>query len=481
MKHKILIVDDEQTIRFSLKALFENKGYETFEAGDGASALALVKGRAGKGVKPDVVLLDVQLPDMNGLKVLQEIKKRNPEACVIIVTGFGSVPQSVEAMSHGASDYVLKPFNVEDLMMRIGKALENRSLKEQVGFLKNKVYGDWSTKYAEGPNKEMQKLYGNLDVVAKSPSTTVFIHGETGSGKEVIARRIHQLSNRANKPFVEVNATALTAELLESELFGHEAGAFTGATTAKKGLFEVADGGTLFLDEIGDMDLKMQAKLLRAIQERTIRRVGGTENIPVDLRLITATNRDLAEIVAAGEFREDLYYRLNVVPIHLPSLAQRRDDIETLCLHFIRSFNQDFGKHVASISPEALQALESYNWPGNIRELRNLIERTVLLECDSSVLELHHLKFQGPHAQGGVVPKTGLVEGAPAGAPASVGGGGGDRIVGTRVSLELVERHHIEGVLELTGGNKNQAAQILGIDRTTLYNKLKRYKIQQSS
>lgn len=474
MKHKILIVDDEQTIRFSMKALFENKGYETFEAADGESALSLVKGKGGPGVKPDIVLLDVQLPDMNGLKVLQELKPLAPDACVIIVTGFGSVPQSVEAMCHGAIDYVLKPFNVDDLMMRVTKALENRSLKEQVGFLKNKVYGEWDAKYAEGPNAEMRKLYANLELVAKSPSTTVFIHGETGSGKEVIARRIHELSNRTNRPFVEVNATALSAELLESELFGHEAGSFTGATTAKKGLFEVADGGTLFLDEIGDMDLRMQAKLLRAIQERTIRRVGGTENIPVDLRLITATNRDLAEIVAAGEFREDLYYRLNVVPIHLPALRQRKDDIETLVRHFIRMFNNEFGKHVTELTPEAIKALMAYDWPGNIRELRNLIERTVLLECTESVLDIQHLKFSGPHAPAGVVPQVG--EGGPMPMAAASSGGGG--LIGTEVSLETVERHHIEGVLGLTGGNKNKAAQILGIDRTTLYNKLKKYEIK---
>lgn len=468
MKHKILIVDDEQTIRFSLKALFENKGYETFEAGDGASAISTVKGRAGKGVKPDVVLLDVQLPDMNGLKVLQEIRSLSPESCVIIITGFGSVPQSVEAMSKGASDYVLKPFNVEDLLMRISKALENRSLKEQVGFLKNKVFGEWSSKYAQGPNKEMQKLFSSLDIVAKSPSTTVFIHGETGAGKEVIARRIHQLSARADKPFVEVNATALTAELLESELFGHEAGAFTGATNSKKGLFEVADGGTLFLDEIGDMDLRMQAKLLRAIQERTIRRVGGTDNIPVDIRLITATNRDLAEIVKEGNFREDLYYRLNVVPIHLPPLRDRKDDIESLVRHFVSSFNQEFGKHVTIITPEAIKTLEAYDWPGNVRELRNLLERTILLECQDDTLDSHHLKFGGPHAQGGLVPDC------ETSCPVSSKGG----IIGTRVPLETVERQHIEGVLGLTEGNKNQAAQILGIDRTTLYNKLKKYQIK---
>lgn len=471
MKHKILIVDDEQTIRFSLKALFASKGYEPFEAADGASALSTIKGRGGKGLKPDVILLDVQLPDMNGLKVLQEIHTLSPDSCVIIITGFGSVPQSVDAMSRGASDYVLKPFNVEDLLMRISKALENRSLKEQVGFLKNKVFGDWSTKYVQGPNAAMQKLFSNLDIVAKSPSTTVFIHGETGSGKEVIARRIHQLSARAEKPFVEVNATALTAELLESELFGHEAGAFTGATTSKKGLFEVADGGTLFLDEIGDMDLRMQAKLLRAIQERTIRRVGGTENIAVDIRLITATNRDLAEIVKEGNFREDLYYRLNVVPIHLPPLRERKDDIETLVHHFVGEYNQEFGKHVSEITPAAIETLQSYDWPGNVRELKNLLERTILLECQDSTLDAHHLKFGGPHAQGGVVPTTDLSEGN-----SVVNAGAG--IIGTRIPLEQVERQHIEGVLISTQGNKNQAAQVLGIDRTTLYNKLKKYQIK---
>lgn len=464
LKPKILIVDDEQTICFSLRTLFENKGYETFEASDATTALAMLKGKKKKPLNPDVVLLDVQLPDINGLQVLQEIRDINPEINVIIITGFGSIPQSVEAMQKGAVDYVLKPFNIEELILRVSKALESRDLRQEVTYLKKEVKEQWDNKFIIGPNPTMAAIFENLEKIATSPSTTVFIHGETGTGKEVIASRIHFMSHRASSRFVAINATALTADLLESELFGHESGAFTGAVATKKGLFEVADGGTLFLDEIGDMDLGMQAKILRALQERSIRRVGGTENIPVDIRLITATNKNLEESVKEGTFREDLYYRLNVVPIYLPALRHRTDDIEALASNFIQEFNREFGRHVKGMSPDALDALQKYQWPGNVRELRNLIERSMLLDEPGEVLEAAHLKF----SVGGTVPSKG--EG-----PAAAGGAPG--IVGQSVPLETVERQHIEGVLSLTKGNKNQAAQILGIDRTTLYNKLKKYQI----
>ena len=468
MKPCILIVDDEQTIRFSLRTFFEEKGFVVEDAADGTSAVNVVTGKKKKAAHPDVVLLDVQLPDMNGLKVLEKIREHSPETSVIMMTGFGSVPQSVEAMRVGAEDYVLKPFNVDEIYLRVKKALESQKLKGQVDFLTDRVTGKWDVKYTLGPNQKMKALYDQLGKVAESPSTTVLILGETGTGKEVIANRIHSLSERRNKPFVAVNATALTAELMESELFGHEAGSFTGATGTKRGLFEVADGGTLFLDEIGDMDQLLQAKILRVLQERTIRRVGGTQNIPVDIRLLAATNKDLEASVRAGEFREDLYYRLNVIPVQIPPLRERPDDIETLVMHFVQEFNQEFRKQVKKIGPKAVKALQEYTWPGNIRELRNIVERTMLLECNGDKLELQHFKL-GPHsfqksfsepevAQEGVQP-TWMSS------------------VGDTVPLETLERQHIAGVLDGTNGNKNQAAQILGIDRTTLYNKLKKYQI----
>lgn len=459
MKPRILVVDDEPSICASLSELLSSKGYEVVTVEDATSCLELLRGKRGF----NCVLLDVQLPDMNGLDALEKLKQRSPELPVIMITGQGSVPQSVEAMQKGALDYVMKPFNVNELLARIQNAIDTQDLKEQVGLLKKQVTADWDKQYVVGPNRSMQQVFDRVELVARSDSTTVFIHGETGTGKEVIARKIHQMSARQNRPFVEVNATALTAELLESELFGHEEGSFTGASGTKKGLFEVASGGTLFLDEIGDMDLLMQAKILRAIQERKIRRVGGTEQIEVDIRLITASNRNLDQAVKEGTFREDLYYRLNVVPIVLPPLRERRDDIETLLRHYIDIFNKEFGKQVTDISTDALEALENYAWPGNVRELRNLLERTMLLETHGSTLELSHLKFGV-----GIVSRP--IEGGSS--PVAEG------ILGSKVPLEEVEKQHIARVLESTKGNKNQAAIILGIDRTTLYNKLKKYQIQ---
>ncbi|MBB65268.1 MAG: hypothetical protein CMO81_09415 [Waddliaceae bacterium] len=467
MSLQILIVDDEESIRDSLSKLLNKQGYKVQAVEDARSALALFKSKS-QSVKPGLVLLDVRLPDMDGIEALQEIKALSPDTVVIIMTGFGSVGQSVEAMHLGAADYILKPFNVDELTLRIQKATETRDLREQVGFLNKQVYGDWEAKYILGDNPVMQQVWDKVQIVARSNSSTVFIEGETGTGKEVIARRIHGLSDRANKPFVEVNATALTAELLESELFGHEAGSFTGAVKDKKGLFEVANGGTLFLDEIGDMSLELQAKVLRAIEERSIRRVGSTTQIPVDIRLITATHRDLMKRVEAGKFREDLYYRLNVVPIQLPPLRQRPEDIEALVYHFIKLFNEEFRREVSEVDPEAMEALRVYPWPGNIRELRNLLERTVLLECKGKILMKSHLQFSRKDLMAPDTYQRHYKRRA----------GDNPPEVGASISLEELEKGHIREILRGTGGNKNQAAQILGIDRTTLYNKLKKYEIR---
>lgn len=456
MKKRIFVVDDEQRLRSSLRELLESNGHKVDESEDGNTALKALQGKKGK---PDLILLDVCLPDIDGMQLLDKFKEVVPEIPVIILTGYGTVAQSVDAMRKGAVDYILKPFNINELILRIDKALDNCQLKEQVGYLSEQLYADVDNSYVVGPNKSMKKVYDRVEIIAKSHATTVLICGETGTGKELIARRVHKLSERREKPFVAVNATALTEELLESELFGHEQGAFTGAMKNKKGLFEVADGGTLFLDEIGDMNLSMQAKILRALEERSIRRVGGTEQISVDIRFIAATNRKLDEAVKAGEFREDLYYRLNVVPILLPPLCDRSDDVESLVRHFVDVFNKEFGRHIKEISKEALNALKQYSWPGNVRELRNLIERTMLLECDGDVLDLEHLRFDGTAKK--VTNQTDK----------------NDIRIGDTISLEVVERGHIEGVLQASGGNKNQAAQILGIDRTTLYNKLRKYQL----
>jgi two-component system, NtrC family, response regulator AtoC len=451
----ILVVDDVDELRTSLKNVLTKLEYNVSEASDAAHVMALLKESSRGKFVPDLILLDVRLPDVKGLEFLEQLKDLLPEVPIIVMTGYGTVSQSVEAMRKGASDYVLKPFNVDELILRIQKTLETVRLRDHVGYLAEQVEVERACVW--GANEMMKKVRQRLEMVAKSPSTTVMICGETGTGKEVIARAVHHLSERRESPFVAINATALSTELLESELFGHEEGAFTGAIKSKKGLFEVATKGTLFLDEIGDMPTGMQAKLLRALEERSIRRVGGTTTIDVDIRLIVATNKDLEEKVKSGDFREDLFYRLNVVPIKLPSLRERKDDIESLAVHFINVFNAQFRRQVTKIAPRALQAMLTYSWPGNIRELRNMIERAMLLECDSGILKRDHLMFDGV-----VSRKT----------------AGKKKIrIGEALPLEVIEREHIEGVLQAFGGNKNQAAHTLGIDRTTLYNKIRKYEI----
>ncbi len=450
MKAKVLIVDDDPTITTSLRALLESENYVVFDAATGGDALAALKGKARE---PDIILLDVQLPDFSGIDLIEKMVLLSADSQILMITAHGSVPQSVEAMRRGAVDYILKPFSIDELLLRLKRAREGKKLKVRVDYLSSKVRSSFEEKFVCGPNIVMQKIYQGLEKIAQSKSSTVLIRGETGAGKEHIAHRVHELSCRRDAPFVEINATALTAELLESELFGHEAGSFTGALKAKKGLFEIADGGTLFLDEIGDMDLAMQAKILRALQERKIRRVGGVEYISVDIRLITATNCDLEKAVKEGEFREDLYYRLNVVPIQLPPLRARADDLQSLVMHFIKKFSAEFGKQIDGVADDVLLAFKQYRWPGNIRELSNIIERALLLECESEgCLELKHLSF----FNGGATVAT-------------------SSNIGQNIPLEIVEREHIEGVLKANNGNKHQAAQILKIDRTTLYNKLKKY------
>lgn len=452
MNAELLIVDDDKTICQTLKELFLQRGFHVKIAHDISSAKGFLE---KKEKAPDVCLLDICLPDGDGLELLESLIESGSQTAFVMMTAFGGVTQSVQAMKKGASDYIVKPFNIDEMILRVERAVDRQKLSRQAELLADQNDKEFDSKYVVGKNQQMKKLHEGLKRLAKGDTTTVLIRGETGTGKEVIAKRIHQLSSRRNKPFVDINATALTAELLESELFGHEAGAFTGATKQKKGLFEVACGGTLFLDEIGDMALSIQAKLLRALQERMIRRVGGTEGIPVDIRLITATHQDLRRLVEEGEFREDLFYRLNVVPVVLPPLRDRRDDIPLFAKHFLKQFRDELARDITEIDQEALQALQAYDWPGNIRELRNLMERAVLLECDGSVLKKEHLSFS-PIRERARKGRTDL---------------------GASVPLEVIERQHISGVLRATSGNKNQAAKILGIDRTTLYNKIKKYNL----
>lgn len=455
MKGQVWVVDDDVSILSSLGGLFEKKGFQvkTFETG------RKFKDAFKQEKNSPVVLLDIRLPDIGGMELLKWVKEQSQEALVVMITGYGEVSQSVEAMRMGAVDYVLKPFNIDELFLRVERAFKEKGLAHSIDRLQGNYIEVFEPDTMVASSPQMKKIASRLEKIAASPSSTVFISGETGTGKEVLARRLHRLSPRRHAPFIEINASAVSRELLESELFGHEAGSFTGATKTKPGLFEVASGGTLFLDEIGDMELNLQAKLLKVIEEKKIRRVGGLETIDVDIRLITATHQHLEEEVKNGNFREDLYYRLNVVPLDLPPLRERKGDIKPLALHFISLFNHELGKKVTGMNSEALELLENYSWPGNIRQLRNIMERTLLLEIEEGEMTKEVLLSSEPKlsGKGGIPSKT------------SPSGG--------LLPLETVEREHIAGVLESVGGNKNKAAQILGIDRTTLYNKIKKFEL----
>ncbi len=457
---KLAVVIGDQSICMGVMGILSSENYEVEAYHDSNHFLELLN----QGQRFDLALIDANIPPLGAAKLLRNIQAIDASLPCIAITY--SDKETVEFLKQGATDYLLKPFSIDLMFQKISAGLEGREHEKQKSFAKSRkkqVDG-----FVRGPNKEMQQVYQLLEKVAASNTATVLIQGETGTGKEHIARSIHKLSKRKAKPFVEINASALPADLLESELFGHEAGAFTGAAKRKEGLFSVASGGTLFLDEIGDMDLSMQAKILRALQDRSIRRVGGTEQIPIDIRLLTATHRDLALMVEEGSFREDLFYRLNVIPIHLPPLRERQDDIDVLSTYFVEEFAKESEKIIRSISPSALLALRSYAWPGNIRQLRNVLERAVLLECHTEQLEL--VDLQNVSADFSAEREISLE-------PETQGFLEQSIRIGANIPLDFIEKAHIKAVLEGNRWNKLKAAEILGIDRSTLYNKLKKYEI----
>src|SRR5512136_2531788 len=372
-KTKILVVDDEQLIRWSIEQNLKKQGYEIITACDGEEALKLVREE-----QPELILLDIQMPGINGLEVLERVKEFDEDIVVIMVTAQGGLETAVSAMRLGAYDYVNKPFNLDELAIVIKKSLETSSLRREVAGLRSE-HKKVGPPNIIGASKHMKNVLAMMDKVAKSEAATVLVQGESGTGKELVAKWLHYKSNRADKPFVAINCAAVPATLLESELFGYEKGAFTDAKATKKGLFELGDGGTIFLDEIGDMELGMQAKLLRFLEDRTFRRIGGAKVISVDIRIISATNKDLMKAIEDKSFRNDLYYRLQVIPIFLPPLRERREDIIQIAMHFIGYFNREFNKQVTGISSEAEQLFLNYHWPGNIRELKNVIERAIIL------------------------------------------------------------------------------------------------------
>jgi len=441
-KTKIMVVDDEHLIRWSLEQNLKKQGYEVCTAGTGEDALRLAREE-----QPELVLLDYHLPGINGLEVLQRLKEIDEDVLVIMVTAQGGLETAVNTMRHGAYDYINKPFNLDEMAIVIRKALETSDLRREVVQLRSEHKKQGPPKIL-GTSKHMKNVLEMMAKVAKSDASTVLVQGESGTGKELVAKWIHYESARAEKPFVAINCAAVPSTLLESELFGHEKGAFTDAKNSKKGLFELADGGTVFLDEIGDMEVGMQAKLLRFLEDRTFRRIGGAKVIPVDVRIISATNKDLLKAIEEKVFRNDLYYRLQVIPIFLPALRERKEDIIVLVNHFMETFAKEFNKPIKGISSMAEKLLVEYNWPGNIRELKNVIERAIILGNDENLL-LENLPLEiVAKASQMSVPMTTF------------------KLPPEGIDIEEVERELIKQSLEITDWNQSKAAKKLnlGID-----------------
>jgi DNA-binding NtrC family response regulator len=456
MPQKILIIDDEKLIRWTLEQHLAREGYDVMSADSAEKGLELINDE-----QPELVLLDNRLPEMSGLELLAKLDVHERGLMVIMITAYGMVESAVRAMKLGAYDYISKPFNLEEITFVIRKALEAGSLRTQVKQLRQERRS--SVDAIIGECDEMRKVKNLILMIAKSDATTVLIQGESGTGKELVAKAVHYGSARADKPFMAINCAALPETLLESELMGHEKGAFTDAKTSKKGLFELADGGTVFLDEIGDMHVSMQAKLLRMLEERTFKRVGGVKDIKVDVRVVSATNQQLAKAVNEKRFRKDLYYRLQVVPIHLPPLRDRGRDILVLARHFIEYFNRECHKNVRGISPEAEHILLSHPWSGNVRELKNVIERAMILEIEDE-LQPGHLS---PELLGGSV----LVA-AQDGLPVSLEG---LVIPETGLSIEDVEHALVKKALDMAGGNQSRAAQLLKMPRDAFRRRMRRF------
>jgi DNA-binding NtrC family response regulator len=442
---RILVVDDEVNARTALAELLRDEGYQVEMAADAFKALGKIE-----AFSPHVVVTDLQMPGMNGIELIQKVRATDESIAVVVMTAFGAVSTAVEAMRAGASEYLTKPIDFDELLVTLAKVFEHLELRREARQLRQRVRERVAPDNIIGTSPPMQHVFEVVDQVAPSKAT-VLITGESGTGKELVASAVHQRSPRATKPFIKLHCAALAESLLESELFGHEKGAFTGAVTRKEGRFEMADGGTLFLDEIGEISPSIQVKLLRFLQEHEFERVGGTQTLHVDVRVIAATNRNLPDEVAQGRFREDLYYRLNVVGLEMPPLRDRRVDLTDLARYFLARFTKENAKAIEGFTPEALELILSYDWPGNVRELENAVERAVVLATTPQI--------EAKHLPPNVRPKV-----TPAGMPIVPG-----------ATLAELERYAILETLKLAGGSTSKAAEILAISTRTIQYRLHQY------
>jgi len=463
-KKQVLIVDDEPNLRKILQAQLQRDGYDVMTAEDGAQGLSLLREN-----HIDLVITDLKMPKIDGMTLLREALKENPDLPIVMITAHGTVETAVEALKTGAFDYLTKPFDKDEVRQIVGKALRTKQLSDEEA-TRQAVSGARFGIIGSSPG--ILEIYSILERVADTP-TTVLITGESGTGKELVARALHENGARKDKPFIKVNCAAIPEELIESELFGYERGAFTGAVTSKPGRFELANGGTLFLDEIGEVPVEMQVKLLRALQESEFERVGGIKTIRVDVRLVAATNRDLKKLIQNGNFREDLFYRLNVVPIRLPALRERGVDIPALVDHFLAKFNDRLKKHTSGVEADAMEILSTYPWPGNIRELENVIERAVLF-CDATRLRVQDLPHEVRGAPVTIPPPTG----ADLDAALSAEGGLKEHV---KVAMSRLERELVSRALQQTSGNVTHAARLLKISRKGLQLKMKELGLREGA
>lgn len=457
MKSRILVVDDEESIREFLEIMLKKENYEVTTAEDGLRAKEILAKKSF-----DMVISDMQMPNVTGIELLKFVRENYPDIVFMMITAFGTTETAVDAMKMGAYDYVTKPFKIDEVRLNIANALRSKNLETEVRVLKKELVKEYSFQNMIGNSPPMHAVFDLVRRVSQAP-TNVMITGESGTGKEVVAKAIHYNGPLKDKPFVTINCGAIPENLMESEMFGHKKGSFTGAIIDKVGLFEVADGGTLFLDEVGELPVSIQVKLLRAIQERVIRRVGATEDLKIEVRIIAATNRNLEDMVAKGTFRQDLFYRLNVIGIRTPALRERLEDIAILAVHFLKKYNEKLNKNIAGISTEAMDILKNYNYPGNVRELENMIERTVALEAGSTILP-ESLPPIVNTSSGRKMASSNEIEMGDSGLEL-------DKVIGQ------IEKELLIKAIHTAGGVKKKAAKLLHISFRSMRYRIEKYNL----